>query len=84
MACRRRAPVFPPALNGAIVTVRLPLLLRFPYPGMQAIALAAPRRFAGEACSLDYFSTAHGTFLAGVPAADDALAVLGMMVPRAV
>jgi monoamine oxidase len=40
--------------------------------------------FAGEACSPDYFSTAQGAFLTGVAAADDALAALGTVVPRAV
>jgi monoamine oxidase len=30
--------------------------------------------FAGEACSLDFFSTAHGAYLTGVAAADQAMA----------
>jgi len=30
--------------------------------------------FAGEACSLDFFSTAHGAYLTGVAAADQAIA----------
>lgn len=33
--------------------------------------------FAGEACSPDYFSTAHGAYLSGLAAADQAVAVLG-------
>jgi monoamine oxidase len=40
--------------------------------------------FAGEACSADYFSTAQGAFLTGVAAADNALAALGLVIPRAV
>jgi monoamine oxidase len=34
--------------------------------------------FAGEACSPDYFSTAHGGYLTGRAAAEQALAALGM------
>lgn len=34
--------------------------------------------FAGEACSPDYFSTAHGAYLSGTAAAEAALATLGM------
>jgi monoamine oxidase len=40
--------------------------------------------FAGEACSPDYLSTAQGTFLTGVAAADDGLAALGMVIPHVV
>ncbi len=34
--------------------------------------------FAGEACSADYFSTAHGGYLTGRAAAEQALAALGV------
>jgi monoamine oxidase len=44
-------------------------------------ALAAPVDdrlfFAGEACSRDYFGTAHGAFISGVAAADQSIAALG-------
>ena len=35
--------------------------------------------FAGEACSPNYFSTAHGAYLTGRAAADQALAALGVV-----
>ena len=38
--------------------------------------------FAGEACSPNFFSTAHGAYLTGRAAADQALAALGIAVPR--
>jgi monoamine oxidase len=34
--------------------------------------------FAGEACSPDYFSTAHGAYLTGRHAAEQALAALAV------
>jgi len=47
-------------------------------------ALAAPVEgrlfFAGEACSRDYFGTAHGAFLSGLAAADQSIAALGATV----
>lgn len=44
----------------------------------RALALAGGERilFAGEACSPNFFSTAHGAFLSGVAAAEQALARL--------
>ncbi len=41
-------------------------------PGLERILLA------GEACSPDFFSTAHGAFLTGLAAADEALTRLGL------
>jgi len=38
--------------------------------------------FAGEACSPDYFSTAHGGYLTGRAAAEQALAALGIPLAR--
>src|SRR5262249_40371236 len=47
----------------------------------QRAVLAAPVEnrifFAGEACSRDHYSTAHGAYETGVAAAEQALAALG-------
>ena len=39
--------------------------------------------FAGEACSPNFFSTAHGAFMTGVAAAEAALASLGRLATEA-
>ena len=57
-------------------------------PGMAAcrekLAIPVDGRlfFAGEACSLRDFSTAHGAFITGVTAADQAIAARGLLLGR--